>query len=332
MGVLTTLFQCAQSPFLKGRQIFRCLSLNISTRVDCSGILSPVATPFNNDESINFDKLAENLDEWNKTDLKGYLVQGSNGETVSLSTEERLLLIKQARTFIPRNKILLAGAGCEGTMNTIKMCEEMAAAGADAVMLVSPSFYKSGLNDRSLIHHYSAVADRCPLPVFLYSVPAYTGVDLSVAAIRTLSQHPNICGIKDSGGDVTKLAALVHVTAGNNFQVLAGSAGYLLAALHVGCVGAICGLANVLPRELCQLFDLFVATTSGTAHAAASEALSLQRRLIEPNSAVTKTLGVPAMKFAMDIMGYYGGPTRSPLLPLLADQQEAVKTLFNEFL
>ncbi|KAA0189594.1 hypothetical protein HAZT_HAZT001842 [Hyalella azteca] len=237
--------------------------------------------------------------------VSGYLVQGSNGETVSLSTEERLLLIKQARTFIPRNKILLAGAGCEGTMNTIKMCEEMAAAGADAVMLVSPSFYKSGLN---------------------------VGVDLSVAAIRTLSQHPNICGIKDSGGDVTKLAALVHVTAGNNFQVLAGSAGYLLAALHVGCVGAICGLANVLPRELCQLFDLFVATTSGTAHAAASEALSLQRRLIEPNSAVTKTLGVPAMKFAMDIMGYYGGPTRSPLLPLLADQQEAVKTLFNEFL
>ncbi|KAF2365976.1 DapA-like [Trinorchestia longiramus] len=305
------------------------------TTVDCSGILTPVATPFRKDESIDLEKWAENFEKWNKTNLKGYLVQGSNGEPVSLSAEERVELVKHARSFIPNDKLLLAGAGCEGTLNTIKMCESMASAGADAVMLVTPSYYKSGLNDRSLIHHFTAVADVCPLPVLLYAMPAYTGIDISVSAVKTLSQHRNIVGMKDSGGDVTKLASLVHVAKDNNFQVLAGSAGYLLAALYVGCSGGVCGLGNILPQQLCQLYDLYVdattASSSQKAAEAAKEALKLQRRLIEPNAAVTNIMGVPGMKLAMDCVGYYGGPTRKPLMPLLDVQQQIIRDLFEEF-
>jgi 4-hydroxy-2-oxoglutarate aldolase len=138
-----------------------------------------------------------------------------------------------------------------------------------------------------------------------------------------LSAHPNIIGLKDSGGDVAKLGSIVFKTKYFGFQVIAGSAGFLYPALSVGCVGGICALANVLGADVCQLYTLF----SESRH---EQARDLQQRLTAPNAAVTRRFGVPGLKQAMDWFGYYGGPTRAPLLPLTVAEAQALKLAFND--
>lgn len=130
-------------------------------------------------------------------------------------------------------------------------------------------------------------------------------------------------GIKDSGGDVAKLALLVHACKGQDFAVLAGSAGFLLPALQVGAQGGICALANVLPREVAQLQQLYE-------QGQLSEAVSLQHKLLRVNAAVTRGLGVPGLKKAMDLKGYYGGPVRRPLLPLDSQEESNLRNIFAQ--
>ncbi|XP_028340278.1 4-hydroxy-2-oxoglutarate aldolase, mitochondrial isoform X16 [Physeter macrocephalus] len=210
--------------------------------------------------------------------LAGFVVQGSNGEFPFLTSSERLEVVSRVRQALPRDKLLLAGSGCESTQATVEMTVSMAQVGADAAMVVTPCYYHGRMNSAALIHHYTKVADLSPIPVVLYSVPANTGLDLPVDAVVTLSKHPNIVGIKDSGGDVTRIGLIVHKTRRQDFQVLAGSAGFLLASYAVGAVGGVCALANVLGAQVCQLERLCLTGQW-------EDAQKLQHRLIEPNTA-----------------------------------------------
>ncbi|KAL5022079.1 hypothetical protein ScPMuIL_001234 [Solemya velum] len=290
--------------------------------MDISGVYPPIATPFNADESVAYDKLEYNLSKWNKIPLKGYVVQGSNGEYAFLSPQERVEMVQRLVEMVPPDKLVIAGAGCESTRDTVEMCNNMADAGARAVMVVTPCYYKSQMTDSALEHHFLKVAGSSKVPVILYSVPGNTGIDLSQEVVIRLSQHPNIIGLKDSAGDIAKLANIVYKTSGNNFQVLAGSASFLYPAYAVGCVGGVCALANVLGQELCELEKLFKERKN-------DEARLLQHRLIGPNACVTKMFGVPGLKKAMEWLGYYGGPTRSPLLPLNQSQEKTIKEVFR---
>ena len=165
-------------------------------------------------------------------------------------------MVRAVRQHLAPGQLLLAGSGCESTWETIKMTEAMADAGCDAVVVITPCYYKSGMSSEALEAHYTAVADASPVPVILYSVPANTVLDLPPQTVVKLAAHPNIHGIKDSGGDITKIASMVHQTADQEFQVIAGSASFLLASVMVGAVGGICAAANVLPGPVCQLLKL----------------------------------------------------------------------------
>jgi 4-hydroxy-2-oxoglutarate aldolase len=172
----------------------------------------------------------------------------------------------------------------------------------------------------ALTRHYLNVADVSPIPLILYSVPANTGIDLPAESVIQLAEHPNVIGIKDSGGSVVKIGKMVHETP-SDFQVLAGSAGFLLGALAVGAVGVVAALANIAGEALAELIGLFQAGDMELARV-------LQNRLIEPNTTVTTRFGVPGLKAAMDMMGFFGGPVRSPLLPLAeASKQELGEVL-----
>ncbi|KAH0623831.1 hypothetical protein JD844_006985, partial [Phrynosoma platyrhinos] len=208
------------------------------------------------------------------------------------------------------------------TQSTIEMTAQMADRGADAALVVTPFYFRGSMTSAALIHHYTQVADASPIPVILYSVPANTGLELPIDAVLTLAQHPNIVGIKDSGGNITRVGLLVHKTQNEDFQVLAGSAGFLLASYIVGAAGGICALANVLGTHVCQLEQL--------CHAGSwDEARELQHRLIEPNIAVTQKFGVPGLKQAMEWFGYNGGFCRAPLLPLSEAQVTALRQDFS---
>ncbi|XP_075773880.1 LOW QUALITY PROTEIN: 4-hydroxy-2-oxoglutarate aldolase, mitochondrial [Pelodiscus sinensis] len=292
------------------------------TRLDLRGIFPPLPTPFTAQAEVAHGRLEENLRRYPCAPLAGFVVQGSSGECPYLTPQERLAVVSRVRQALPRDKLLLAGSGCESTQATIALTGSMAEAGADAALVVTPCYYRGAMTAPALIHHYSQVADASPIPVVLYSVPANTGLELPPEAVLTLAQHPNIVGLKDSGGDITRLGLIVHKTRAEQFQVLVGSAGFLLAGYAVGACGGICALANVLAAPLCQLERL-------CQEGRWQEARDLQLRLIEPNAAVTRKFGIPGLKQAMEWFGFHGGPCRAPLRPLSEAQVQELRRDFS---
>lgn len=291
-------------------------------RLDLAGIYPPISTPFNPGGEVDYQKLESNVHKWSQIPFRGLVVQGSNGEFVYLSGQERVEVVRRVRQVLPQEMLLVAGSGCESTEATVTMTQRMADAGTSAVLVITPCYYRGRMNSAAFIHHYTRVADASPVPVVLYSVPGNTALELPVDAIVTLAQHPNIVGLKDSGNDVTRMALIVHKTRQQDFQLLAGSAGYLLAAYSIGAVGGVCALANVLGQPLCNLEKLCLTGQW-------KDAQELQYRLIEPNAAITRKFGIAALKEAMEWFGYYGGSCRTPLLPLTEAERGELRNDFT---
>jgi 4-hydroxy-2-oxoglutarate aldolase len=286
-----------------------------------AGVFPPIPTPFLEDERLALDHLQHNLERWGQFGLTGYVVGGSNGEFPYLSVEERLEVVRAARAAIPGDRLLIAGSGMESTRESVALSERMATLGADAVIVVTPSYYRGRMDAEAYIQHYRRIAQASPVPVLLYSVPANTGLELPAAAVVRLAAEPNLAGIKDSGGNISRIAGLVSDTP-TDFQVLAGSASFFLAALTVGAVGAVAALANLAAGAVIELYEAFRAGDL-------TRARSVQARLLQPNHAITAGYGVPGLKAALDMLGFYGGPVRSPLRPLTAAERDGLRRVLQ---
>jgi len=286
--------------------------------LNISGLYPPIPTPFTETGAVDYARLSSNLSVWNKFGLAGYVVQGSNGEVVYLSEDERVEVVKAVRQ--NTNKLIIAGAGCESTIQTIRLCKRMAAAGADAVLVINPHYYTKGMKSEAVItNHFKQVADASPIPVVLYNMPANTGIEIPNSCIVELAAHPNIIGMKDSGGKVAKMAYVMQ-ECGPDFQCLAGSASFLAPAMCLGAVGGVCALANIAPAKVLQMMDM---VRSGDI----AGAMALQKTLVEPNTAVTAGFGIPGLKSALDYLGMQGGYLRSPLLPLPNDKVQKLRQI-----
>jgi len=270
-----------------------------------SGIFTPMATPFRDDDTINETALRSNVARWMTTSLTGLVVLGSNGEAPSLDDDEADRIIDIVREGVPTDRPLIAGTGRESTRATIEATRRAAAAGVDAALVRTPSFFKPQMTSDAFVRHYTEVADASPIPVFLYNVTLYTGVNLLPDAVERLATHPNIVGMKDSGGDIAQIAEYVGRTP-EHFTVLAGSATTLVHALCAGCDGAILALAALVP-DACQRMLLLVKDRK------LDEANALQRELLPLARSVGGLYGVPGLKAALDLMGYVGGAPRPPL-------------------
>ena len=290
-------------------------------KLDLSGIFPPIPTPFESDGRVALGRLEQNVRRWNDQPLRGYVVGGSNGEFPLLTLDERVEVVRVARRAAAPARTILAGSGMESTQATIELTRRMAEAGAEAALVVTPGYYRARMSAAALTGHYLAVADASPIPLVVYNVPANTGVDLPIEAAVDLSRHPNIAGMKESGGDVAKIARILQAGEAG-FQVLAGSAGFFLGALAVGAVGCIAALANLAAGELDRLMAAFRAGDIETAR-------SIQRRLVEANAAVTSLFGVAGLKAALDALGFYGGPVRSPLQPLTEDEHARLEAILR---
>ncbi|XP_009990800.1 PREDICTED: LOW QUALITY PROTEIN: 4-hydroxy-2-oxoglutarate aldolase, mitochondrial [Tauraco erythrolophus] len=247
--------------------------------LDLRGIFPPLATPFSPTQEVDYAQLEGNLRHYASIPFRGLVVLGSNGEYPYLAPRERLEVVSCVRRALPRDRLLLAGSGCESTQATIELTASMAEAGGELV--VTPCYYRGSMTSTALVQHYTKVADASPIPVVLYSVPANTGLDLPLEAVLTLAQHPNIVGIKDSGGDITRMGLMVHKTQQEDFQVLAGSAGFLRASSALGRCCCPCSARGLLGAPLCLLDHL-------CREGRWQEARDLQYRLIEPNTAVSR--------------------------------------------
>jgi 4-hydroxy-2-oxoglutarate aldolase len=273
-----------------------------------TGVFTPIVTPFRTDDTIDEDALHRNVVRWMQTPLTGLVVLGSNGEAAQLDDEEADRVVEIVREHVPRDRPLIAGTGRESTKATIAATARAAAAGVDAVLVRTPSFFKSQMTVDVFVRHYTEVADASRVPVLLYNVSMFTGVNLQPDAVARLAAHPNIVGMKESGSDIGLISEYVSRTP-DDFTVLAGSATTFFQALCAGCDGAILALASLLP-EACVAMQSLVGGNR------IDEARALQQRLMPLARSVGGLYGVPGLKAALDLIGYNGGVPRPPLRPV----------------
>jgi len=286
-----------------------------------AGILPPLVTPFRADGGVDLAAFEANLESYSAFDLGGYLVLGSNGEAAALDEEEKLALLRAARR-LSGPKLLLAGTGLESTRATIAFTRKAADLGADAALVLTPHYYKPQMSHDALRAHFERVADASPIPVLLYSVPAFTSLPFPPALAPALAGHPNISGMKESSGDLGLLGRIV-ASVPASFAVACGSAPVVYPALCLGAAAGILALACCAPGPCVELFRAFA---SGD-HARARR---LQSVLTPLAVAVTATHGVAGLKAAMDAAGLRGGDVRPPLLPASEAARKDVAALFAQ--
>lgn len=353
------------------------------------GIFPAITTPFYLDGRLYLKKLEHNVDFYSRTPVSGMVVLGSTGETVMLSDEEQRSVLKLAIEVASEEKVMVAGVGQESAFQTLVLIEYAAKLGYDVALVRTPSYYRPQMTAKpeGLLAHYRFIADRSPLPVLLYSVPPFTAYDLPIDLVVQLAQHPNIIGIKESSGNVEKIAAIraatsaakrtVKVTEIFNavtarmlsqspaqlaglvaaeslgssasptvtatatlappktaskfkirtkevgFQILAGAAHKLLPSLQAGANGGVLAFAAAAPTAC---FEIHTAWKEGDLKLAEQK----QERVSIAAKRVVAELGVPGVKFAMDLNGYFGGFARLPLLPLTGDEKSEVQELLSD--
>jgi 4-hydroxy-2-oxoglutarate aldolase len=351
------------------------------------GIFPPITTPFYPDGNVYFKKLESNVERYSRTPIAGIVVQGSTGEAIMLSDQERRDVLKVARAAAAPGKVLIAGTGTESAVETLRLTEYAAELGYDVALIRTPHFYRKQMLPANLLAFYRTVADRSPLPVMIYNVPVFTAYDIPAEVVIELAGHPNIVAIKESSGDVEKVRKMVEGTrhikrnatvtetfeavtprmlasaaAGSNgdggqlvpvgvlsgaadpkpsssavtvvgrmktrqkevgFQVLIGAAQKLHPSLEAGAVGAILAFACPAPTAC---YEIYAAWKEGDAELARLK----QERIARAAQRVGGELGVPGIKHGMDFNGYFGGPSRLPLLPLTGDLKAEIEHLLAD--
>ena len=368
------------------------------------GIFPPITTPFYPDGRVYLKKLEHNVERYSRTPAAGIVVLGSTGEAVMLSDGERREVLKTAREACAPHKVLIAGTGAESAVETLRLTEFAAALGYDVALVRTPHFYRPQMQHENLLAFYRAVADRSPIPVLIYSVPVFTKYDMPAELVIELAGHPNIIGIKESGGDAAKIRQIaegtrhikrsatvtetfaavtprmvkagqavpvpsqangelvpvgalaggtVHVGAdalvrpverssaspssssvsatggfktrqkGVGFQILAGVAQRLLTSLEAGAVGGVLAFSDPAPTAC---YEIYAAWKEGDAELARLK----QERISAAATRVGSELGIPGLKYAADLNGYYGGPPRLPLLPLTGEQKAEVERIMSD--
>jgi len=357
-----------------------------------SGIFPPITTPFYPDGRVYHKKLEANVERYSRTPVAGIVVQGSTGEAILLSDEERREVMKTAIAAAAPNKVMVAGTGIESAIETLRLCDYAAEVGYDAAMVRTPHYYKKQMHPANMLAFYRTVADRSPLPLVIYNFPQATGYDIPAEVVIELADHPNIAAIKESSGNLEKVKKMVDgtrhvkrqatvtdtfeavtprmikaaeaepekdsrelvtvealasgaaltasaqkpssssVTAIGKlrtrqkevgFQVMVGAAHQLEPSLSMGAVGAILAFACPAPTAC---YEIYAALKEGDAALAREK----QDRVRVPAQRIVSELGVPGVKYAMDLNGYYGGPSRLPFLPLTADLKAEIERLMAD--
>ena len=289
---------------------------------ELKGIIAAVPTAFDENEDLALDPLAENLKRWAGTRLAGFLLLGSTGEFVCLSTDEKKAVFERARQAIPQDKIMLAGTGCESTRETIALTRWAGNLGVDYALVLNPFYYKREMKAEILRAHFEEVAAASPVPIVIYNMPLFTQLNMEADLVLELASHPNIVGIKDTGPNVLQVQSICQ-SAPEGFSVLTGAASLLLACMTVGASGAILAAANVA-------YDLSVDCYEACLKGDLERARELQGRLVPINQAVTAQYGIGSLKALLDRLGFYGGPPRRPLRRPSTEIQEKLVQIHSE--
>jgi 4-hydroxy-2-oxoglutarate aldolase len=289
--------------------------------VDLSGTFLPVSTPFDRvTGDVDVVAFRSNLRRWCESPVSGVLVAGSTGESVFLDEPERVALVEAAVDVVSSEAVVIAGTGSESTRHTIHLTKQAADAGADAVLVSPPAYFKGAMTQSVLSRHFRAVADSSPIPVLIYQVPLrMSTLDLPTALIEDLSQHPNIAGIKDSRGKLELVGELIEHSA-DDFQVMVGSGAILYGALEMGASGGIVAVGLLATAGAAEISVAFSEVRMG-------DAGKTQERIAPVHQLIIGGMGVPGVKAALDMLGFHGGPLRPPLEAASEAKVEEIRTV-----
>ena len=270
------------------------------------GIVPACVTPFIEDKASP-EAMQANIARWLKVGVHGFLIFGSTGEFMYLEADERRAVLQAAREAVPADHFILAGCGAESTRQTLHNLVWAAEDGANAALVVTPVYYTRG-NIEAQRRHFLTLAEESPIPLLIYTVPAFTAYDLPIELIAELATHPNIIGIKDSSGDLKRVALQIGIQEREDFTLFAGSPNLAYPALSMGAAGSITAFGNIVPELMVALWNAVQARDL-------TRAAGLQRAITELHGAIGP-LGIPAIKALLNYRGYQAGEPRSPLAPL----------------
>lgn len=288
-----------------------------------SGLFIPVTTPF---DAVTGEiapvHFRNNLRKWVDEPIDGYVLFGSTGEGVLVEDDEKVRLLEYAREVIPPGRPIVAGITADSTRAIIKKAKRFADAGAEAFLIAPPPYFGAYLSPAAMIDHYRAIADESPAGIIVYHIPKFTKVVLEAGLIADLVRHPNVIGLKDSSGDVKKLADFTDAC-GRDCALFVGNGALLYTALELGASGGIVGIGEIAPREVAALIQAFCEGRS-------QKAGELQDRLAPVHKEIVAAYGAVGVKTALDLIGYYGGAPRRPLIALGAKEKARVAQVMQE--
>ncbi len=291
----------------------------MNARLTLEGIFPPLTTPFATDESLALDRLAENVSKYNSLAVAGYVVTGSTGEAVMLTPQETERVWGTVREAAAPGKILIAGTGLDSTAETLARTRRAAAIGYSVALVKTPYYYKPMMSPAAQEAHFRRLADASPIPILIYSMPPFTGITVEADLAARLSQHPNIVGIKDSGGSAERTAAIVRQSR-PDFQTVVGSAHIFADSLAAGARGGILALACAFPELCLELYEAHRQGDAPRVKALQEIAAPLARTIVSKH-------GPAGVKYAMGQRGYYGGPPRGALLPLTREAAAEIEAV-----
>jgi 4-hydroxy-2-oxoglutarate aldolase len=286
------------------------------------GVFPPVVTPFNRKGDVDLGLFRENLQRYMGVGLSGIVIAGSTGEAPYLTEQERLKLITAARDLVRPPDLLIASTGLESTLLTVRLSREAVARGADALLVITPNYFKARMDSAALLGYYRAVADAVRRPVIMYNIPQFTGIRMTPETIAALSRHPNIAGLKESSGDLTYVRKILR-SVRQGFRVFIGSPAIFLDALRAGAAGGVLGQADYAPELVVALYDAFQKSQMKLAR-------DLQQRLTFLAQNIAVPFGVAGVKAAVETRGYHGGAPRPPLTPVGTEGRRRIAEAIRE--
>lgn len=292
--------------------------------VDLKGIIPPILTPMNEDETINLQELRNQIERMIEGGVHGIFPFGTNGEGYILNEEEKIEVLKATIEQVNGRVPVYAGTGCISTRDTIRMSKKAEELGADVLSIITPSFALA--SQKELYDHYVEVAKNVDLPIVLYNIPARTGNKLLPETVAKLAKDvPNIMGAKDSSGDWDNLLAYINLTKDldKDFRVLSGNDSLILPCLEAGGAGGIAGCANVYPHVLASIYDYFKEGKLEEAKVSQDSIASFRAvfKYGNPNTVVKK---------AVKLLGYPVGDCRRPFNYLCEEGVDELKKVLKE--
>ncbi len=266
------------------------------------GLITPILTPFTEDEKFNEQEMRNQINRLIKAGVSAIFTLGTNGEFYALTKEEKVKIMEVVVEEVNGRVPVYAGTGCVTTQESIELSKIAQNIGVDALSIISPYFVSASQDD--LYRHFSRIAKAVDLPIMLYNIPARTGNSIAPDTMKKFAVYENIVGIKDSSGNFDNTLKYIENT-DPRFNVLAGNDSLILWTLLAGGTGAVAGCSNVFPELMVSIYKLW-------SEGKIAEANEAQKKIRPFRNVMAKGNPNSVVKRAVNLLGYPVGPAREP--------------------